>query len=110
MTDSPPPHGPPAAMPPPRPPEPRTPGFLLCGVAVFVGYFVLGGVVVALSGLVNAAWFRAAVVLSALAALIMLSIRDPRFGKCLVKGIVANVAVFAVLAGACLALLASSGI
>ncbi len=110
MTQLPPPNLPPPGTPPPHIPERRTPGFALCGLAVFGGFLVLGGIASALTEAVNAEWFSAAVMLSIVAGLIMMSIRDPRLGKCLLKGLVVVVAVFGVLAGACLAILQASGI
>lgn len=111
MTNSPPPQIPPPGTPPPRAPERRAPGFIVCGLAVFAGFVVVGGIGSAISeGFGNIAWVNAAISFSIIAGLIMMSIRDIRFGKCLVKGIVVVVAVFGALAGACIALLAGSGL
>lgn len=78
---------------------------------MFVGFIVVGGVGSFLSELANwAGWASGSFSLAVLGLLIYQSIRDPRFAKCLAKGLLVNFAVFAILAGVCIAALRSSGL
>lgn len=81
----------------------------MCGVIFFAGALIVStvaGSIAAASN--NARWPASLFVLGVLVFLIYRSIQDPRFGKCLLKGLLVNVVVFAILAGTCIAILNSA--
>jgi hypothetical protein len=112
MSEKPP---PPWSVPSPSPadpsPERRGPGFIVCGIAVVGGLFVLGGIASVVGSLFGDAQpAYGAVFLLAVAAAVYMSIRNPRFARCLFKGLATTAVLLVVLVGACFALLARSGV
>ena len=98
---------------PPRDDTPPGPGFVACGAMVLVALIAFGAIVGVVVAITSASSRNT--IISVLAAVgvvgaVVQSVRDPRFGACLAKGLAAVVAFGAIVFGACLAILAGSGI
>ena len=109
MTDAPPPQTPPSEMPPPAPP-PREHGFVMCGLMFFGAFVLVGAVGLLVDSLLrgSAGSSGAGVVtLVAIGLTIYYSIKDPRIGRCVLKGLAVNFAFAAVVFGVCVAMLSS---
>lgn len=109
MTNAPPPQMPPPDYPPPSVPE-KPPGFLVCGLMFFgalVALSFIGGAVSAAVGAANGATAGGIITLIAIGFAIYFSVKDERFRRCFLRGLVVNLALGAIVFGACLALVAS---
>ena len=109
MTDAPPPQmPPPPQIPPPPAVPPRDPGFFVCGVLFIVALIVVSGIAAGVGELTNySPWGSGTVSLLAVAVAFYFAVRDPRFAKCLIKGIAATVVIGVVLFGVCVAAFSS---
>jgi hypothetical protein len=93
----------------PRP----TPGFVACGAMVLlalIGFGVIAGGIAAITSSTTRNTLISIVAVAGVLAAVVQSVRDPRFGACLVKGLAAVTAFAVIVFGACVAIIAGSGI
>jgi threonine/homoserine efflux transporter RhtA len=85
------------------------PGFLVCGAVFIASVLALGFVAGVFGGLIDDSGAAStSVFFVALGGVIFLSIRNPRFRRCFLRGLAAAAAFSVVLFGACLALVTAT--
>lgn len=99
--------------PPPEDASRSAPGFVACGAMVLlalIGFGVIAGAIAAVTSPSIGNTITGVLALAGLVATGVRAIRDPQFARCVAKGLAAVAAFFVIVFGACLAIIAGSGI